>query len=96
MLTFNSPYIGSTIIDDMNNDNIVIVSNVKVRICKKIDPHSVYTFKQNNGKVTIVKDSKSWGISAEEYKDLQREGLRIFHQIFGDLFRQIDDLDLDK
>jgi hypothetical protein len=95
MLKFNSPYIGSTIIDDMNN-NIVNVESIKVRICKKIDPHSVYTFKQNNGKITIEKDSKSWGISAEEYKDLQREGLRIFDEIFGDLFRKNDDLGLDK
>lgn len=87
MFKTNKRYLGQTIEAKKDNDNIVLVGGQKVRVKKTLKTNDVYAFKEKHDGMTIVHYNDSWGMTAEDYDKLKRDGSDVINRIFGDIIK---------
>lgn len=56
----------------------------------KISRHAIYKIEDCGNSIKITKGN-GWTCTKEEYENIQTEGKKVFDEIFGDIFKKIDD-----
>ena len=73
---------------------IRIIRNGKKEIvpCNQIsiNRHAIYNIEDCGNKIVISK-ANGWTCTKEEYETIQTEGKKVFDDIFGDIFRKIEE-----